>query len=600
MAKTGQEIAADRLLRDSELYALDARNSRLNDQSNSERITDTEQFDNLYAGRWDVAFPDETTESLPPMVMNLPQVAADEFARLVAETAPQLRYEPGGKGTEEIDAAYQVERIGQTHWLANDGEDLLIPQLGLDMASTGMIALTVGQDTELSDYPVLTRMDPRGVYPTFAHNRLVDAIVVTRMTWRQAEAQFGRDAMAPWGEQQRKDFEIEVIELYEKDSVTTVIARVGQEGGTNKAFDGYELRRWDHGLGTPSIAIATLPQADGRIRGMYNNIAGIVLAQNRIFNLQLDYADQLVYAPWFAHDVENDTARPGPGTVFRGRTAESKMQRLAPAGENPQLFGLLEMLERQGRGGAAYPAQRQGEVTQSIASASFVNSTLGQFTTQIKFGQKRAALLRKTIHELMYRIDRKFLDFEKPLLVPSDTGKYSPSKDIPDLGPKSRCRLRIAYGAGAGLDALNKKAALHADLDKGLVSQETAREQLDYVMDPSGEGQKVERERVRDALLARITQDPNVGVDLLMRYAALLNSGDDLMGASEKMSAIEEQARAEQQAGVAQGAGPVAPGAGTPPSEPTPEQYAAGAAGPAGPQPPQAPPSNILVRQPGA
>jgi len=188
----------------------------------------------------------------------------------------------------------------------------------------------------------------------------------------------------------------------------------------------------------------------------------------------------------------------------------------------------------------------------SIASASFVNSTMGNLTTMVKAGQKEIARLWRRRNTLALEIDEKFCSKgQKPLMITSgDFSTYSTS----DIG--GDYSNMVVYGAGAGLDALNKKAAIAQDVNLGIASKKTAMEQTDYITDPQGEAQEIEKEAVTTALMQRILTDPNVGTDLLMNLAQLLAAGKSLLEAASIMAATQEQERVMQQQMAQAGAGP--------------------------------------------
>jgi len=593
------DLIAVRASRENEQYVLDTRNDKVTDEYITDWKKRTSDIDNLYAGRLDVVFPNEVVEQLPPTVMNIVQIGLDETARLVSETSPQLRSEPASTSDEDILPAYKREAIGQTQWLANDGEDILVPLLALDIAATGLTFVAASKGDV---YPTATVLDPRGCIPEFVNNKLVSLLVVTRYRARQLKSIMGEDFDGTFTPSEIANCaEAELLQWYDAKQV---VSQVVLKAANSSAYAAAELpsKTWVHELGEIPVAWGRNPTADRAFRGLFDQIKGIFLSQNRIFQLQVDYADQQVYSPWLAVDIENDTDPPGPTVIYRGRSEMSKMERVSPGGSNPGLFNLLEYLERQARGGAAYPQQRQGEVGQSIASASFVHSTLGQLTTQIKFCQKQIGFLRQNLHRIFCKIERRWLDESKPLLIASGRfGQYKPSEDLREVE-----NFRIIYGAGAGLDALNKKQAIQMDVSSGISSLETAMEQTDYITDVSGEKQKRQKELVENALLQRMVTDPNIGIDLLMRVAEILSRGHNVIEAAAMLASLEEAHRnQEQAAATAAAAGPPGAGGGSLPAGQAPpttaDQYAAAQATPPPGSQVTAPPphiSNIAVRTP--
>lgn len=588
--------------RENELALHDVRNSRTGDEFQSDWKNRSEVFDDLYAGRWMKVWPDEFTEQDEPLTGNIVQVGSDDMASLVAESAPMTRIDPRGDDQVAIDLAYLEEQIAQSYWDYNEGDELLNVPLAYDLIGPGaaFVAVTKEKDCE---YPVYTRLNPRGCYPTWVRGKLHDLLVVTRMKPREAEATYGfkLDNLFSSVTGTSNVREIEILDFYTK---THVHRSVGIKGTDGKLTESRALGvAWEHKLGRVPVAATALWGGDGAVRGLFDQTKGILWAQNRLMSLIVDYADQEVYSPWFAYDIINDRDLPGPKTVYRGRTPDAKIMRVAPAGSNPQLFAVLEYLERQARTNASYPAQRQGHVDNSIASAAFVDRTLGQMATTVKKIQRKVAFVRRQLIELAFAVDREHLDVEKPLLSPIlDRTEYKPGTDVPKV-----YRCRVLYGAGAGLDALNKKNALHMDLSAGVISLETTREQTEYLLKPAEEGKKRAKELVADALLQRLVTDPNAGLSTLMRFGSLLEQGRTVLEAADMMADLQE--KEEREAAAAQqgaGGGVLEQGA-APPSE---EALARGAMPPEASQVglgtgkgspvrlPSPPTSQVIVRPP--
>jgi hypothetical protein len=507
--------------------------------------------------------------------MNIVEVGLTETSRLTAETTPSLRSEPKSTSQRDVDEAYKREAGAATHWIANSGEELIVPYVALDHAATGLsfVAVSPGNRKRGFDYPRFTVIDPRGCVPEFVNGELASLLVITRMKKHQISRYLGGEPASSYFSEQElaKCVEVELLQWYDDERV---VSQLTLKDGQSFAYAAAELpyETWEHGLGEIPVAFTRNPTHDRAYRGYFDQVKHIFLNQNRLFQLQVDYADQQVYSPWLAVDIENDTDLAGPDTIYRGRSEIARMERVSPAGSNPQLFALLEFLSRQARGGAAYPEQRQGEVGQSIASASFVHSTLGQLTSQIKAGQRQIAFMRQTLHRIACKIDRKHMNFTKPLLVASGKfGDYKPSEMWREVE-----RFRVTYGAGAGLDAINKKQAISADVSLGLTSIETAMEATDYIIDVAGEKQKKQLEQVDAAILQRTITDPNVGVDLLMRIRERMALGKTIGEAATELASLEEQDRRERElaASGTSGAGGAPPVEGAPVSA---EELAVGA-----------------------
>jgi len=548
-------------------------------ESNSDWKSRIRKVRALYRGDWEEAFPDGTVRIDLPKTSNPVQTGLDDLSRLTSENEARHHCEPANASQEAILNAELREHILDTYWFHNEGEELA-PQLVFDLAGTGGCFMSVTARSEF-DYPLFTRLDPDCSYPDIVNGILVTFLYAQRMKARHVKALYGIDYTAErLGASDTSD--VEIVDYYDTSVHMRGAVLMGSDGGV-RSGSARVINRTQHDLGCVPVAWAKLKSLDGAWRGIYDQAGGSMLARNRILQLTLDYADQLVYSPLFAHDVENDRDPPAPKTIYRLRTPEGKIGRVAPAGNNPELFQLMEYLDREGRTGTMQPAARAGEVSQSIASAAFVTSTLGQLTSLIRVLQREVGSLRQRANRIAMKIDTEFLDFNKPLML--NAGKratYTPGAAIAE-----RYDHRVLYGAGAGLDALNKKVALLQDLGARLISRDTARDQLDYLGDKVSEELKVDRELVGDALTQRLATEKDLSV--LMNMLRLMISGQSFAEASGVMAPLVDQQM--QQAmlppGAPQPGGVPPPGAeGLPPGVPPDQAQQALMAGATGGPPP--------------
>lgn len=609
-----EQIVAELNSREYGKYVFSGRWDRGTDDFFSRWKDQVDENDQMYRGEWTHLWPNGVAEQVKPVVTNLNQVMIDDLGRLVVEVQPQITCDPGGNEQPLISDAYLRQGILYTYSFVNDAEALNHLE-ALDLGQTG-IALEAVLMKEEDDYPTFTRIDPRGAYPRFYNEQLIDCVVVQRMSADMAKAALKFELNEYFtSEEYSRCEEVEIIDWYDSERVCRVMALYQNKSVSRTAgFAQNTTNVWVHGAkdqqGKPAVPLAwgKMKTADGAIRGLVDQIKGVSMAQNRLLQLAVSYSEQLVYSPFYAFDIENDKDKPGPSTIYRGRSENAKMMRIPPAGTNPEVFSIMEYLERQARAGANFPAQRGGDIHQSIASASFVNSSLGSLTTMVKAVQKEVARLWQRRNALALMFDEMVSalagksDVEKTLHVTSGENKaYKPSQ----IG--GRYVNRVTYGAGAGLDALNKKQALAQDVTLGLASKETAREQTDYMLDPGGESQKIAKEMVGEAILQRLLTDPQVGADMLMRLAMLLETGMSITKASAELASDAEQERvareaAAQAAAAGAGAPPSAPGAAAeaPTGMQNPEAAPAGSPGAGGEYtPPNQPLANVIVKQPG-
>jgi hypothetical protein len=143
-----------------------------------------------------------------------------------------------------------------------------------------------------------------------------------------------------------------------------------------------------------------------------------------------------------------------------------------------------------------------------------VAATQGQLSSVVREVEKYLGTLREQATTTAFKLDEKYLDFEKPLMtdVPfGRTNKYVPSKAIDGV-----YKVKAIWGASAGLDRLNADVRLLQFHGAGLVSQETARENIEFIDDPEVEASRWEREQVEKALLQKFVGDPNAPFDIVL------------------------------------------------------------------------------------
>lgn len=537
----------------------------------------------LYGGKWEVVYPNETSIVGKPKVMNLVQVGMDDLSRLVNEVKPQVKVKPLSQKRKDVDSAFLKVKAYETYWLANKGPRI-VPNFALDLEGSGFAAFSVYADREISKHPILTRLDPYACFPTIENETLLDLVVRSKMKAMHAERLLHTKLNF------HPTADVEVIEYYDDLQIVRFVAERNALGGIDTAV---ETDRRIHELDFVPVAWTRLPTYDGTYRGIFDQVGDTLLAQNRILQLMLDYSQQQVYSPWRYKDVENPDDPPGPNTKYHLLTDNALMERIPPAGSSPMLLDMLQFLDDAVRGGTAYPRSRQGTIPQSIASASFVSATLGQLATTVKAIQGCIGDMRQMGNEYAAKIDKKFLNFEKPLLLSSDeTKQYNPETLFADEDFNNS----VLYGAGAGLDAVNKKLALLQDVQAKLVSRKTAMEQIDYLGDVKAEIDQINAEMFQEVF----GQKSALGADMLLltNIINLFGQGKSLEDIAGILAQFIEEQQAQQaqaaQAATAPTGAPPGPAPTAPPAAEAQQALEKGSVGPVPVGPVEAPKANTF------
>jgi hypothetical protein len=193
-----------------------------------------------------------------------------------------------------------------------------------------------------------------------------------------------------------------------------------------------------------------------------------------------------------------------------------------------QTVGLaLQLNDRAIRGGTSYPASRQGDVRQSIASAAFVASTQGERSSLMRYIQEHhLAKLRREQTEIDFSVDREYLDFDKP--IPSRGGPkkaYRPSKVL-----KKEYRPYVTYG-GAGLDRLNQTVMWEQLVGTGLADPETAISMHPDMKNAHEILRRVSLFRGKDIFEQKLQAQASLGASA--RYVELLADGKEWVEAAK-------------------------------------------------------------------
>ena len=561
--------------------------------------------DALFRGDWSEVFGDESTIAQMPHVMNLVQVGMNDIATLVVEATPAVKCLPDKETKGAEDKANIREAIADTYWQVNGGE-ALIPQLAMDIAGAGFACLVAYPDAD-SKYPCVQRINPRFAYPDVRHGKLLDLLVVETINARQIPHIFPNLNLPFVPEAVNETMEI--IQYYSKDECLQALSwspitatRDGPVVGPRQAkiIDRWHPMDKDGNPYLPAV-LCQLESFDGEFRGMFDQVAGSLRTKDRIVKQMVDYTDRFVYPSMKSKGLLNPQEKPGPFAHFRlnEQVDGADIGYVEPPGPAPQIFSILEYLDKENRGGVAYPSARQGEVSQSQASGSFVASTQGQLSSVVRNIQRLLGRLRSDLNEVWFKIDEAALDEEKPLVRPiGQKTKYLPSRDIGGMYINS-----IVYGASAGLNREAADVRLMQFAGASIISSDTVRENVDFIADPRAEGNKVAMQQTEAALTQKLFGEGSIqDLQKLLVYQA---AGDSLSDALVKL-AKEQQAAAPAAPAAPEGmpSGAEAEAAG--PGAVSADQQAlenggipqGGAGQPVTPIPP--PMENILVQQPPA
>lgn len=513
------------------------------------------KFDTVYGGNLLGLQPEENTLENEPFVENKLKNAAHDIKRLAREARGTAVFTKEGEDAESATRAKMRSVITETIWQEGGGTDIE-GLMYLDAIAGGFTAVAVYKNDD-SDYPQFLRLNPRFAYPTVVNGRLRDMFYIESMKERQAAALFP-DLKLDAKPGNTKS--VEVVMSFDREEVCQAV--VFEVGNTKRADI---VSRWEHGLGRVPVAFRALDTADDRFRGLLDQLAGPLRARNRAVRLMIDYLEDMVHAPYEERGILNSDIAPGPTTVYhhdRDDERETFMRRVPPAAPAVAVFGLLNYLDSQEQSEGFQPPARVGTVRQSIASGSFVESTQGALSSVVLELQDVVARVRVEANKVALMIDERHLNREKPLVrAVGQKTTYKPKRDV-----KGWYYHKVMYGAAAGLDRREADSRILQHMGAGLINEDIARENIDYIENDTNIQDDVDRSLLRKVMFQKLVSDPNVPFSALAQIEQEMGRGksryDALKEVLPEILRREEEARQAVQApaGAPAGGVPAAPG----------------------------------------
>jgi hypothetical protein len=261
------------------------------------------------------------------------------------------------------------------------------------------------------------------------------------------------------------------------------------------------LRRAKNPIGMLSVIVARRPGLDmDDPRGQFDDVLWAQIARARFSMLAMEAAEKSVQAPLVLPNDVSEFAF-GPDSVIRTNNPAG-VRRVALELPNGA-FVEQQLLEQEMRMGARYPEGRSGNIDASIITGSGVQALLGGFDSQVKAGQQILAETFQKVIELCFHIDQTLFNEEKMMAGVYQGAPYEitylPSKDI-----KSDYSIQVRYGVMAGLDPSRALIFSLQALQAGLLSREFVMSELPWSMNVGLEKDRIDVERMRDALAGSI------------------------------------------------------------------------------------------------
>lgn len=446
------------------------------------------------------------------VVNNLADQMPRDVGRLANEVKPTFRAPELGEGLHYETEARVRASIGRGYFEVNRF-DSVRPVLVMDLLRAGA-AFIVHWTQSGNDYPLLMRVDPVNAFPDILEGQVQDLLVSTNVKARIVDRKFPMlKLLARLGEEYDEDSTVEVIDYYSPEGCFKAVS--APSFGTPIV-----ISRYNPDIRIVPVSFGMLPSPSGEFRGLIDQIAPGLRAKDKMVKDLMEYAHEMVYAPFEQKGIINGDTPPGPDVIYQHdptATTETFIRRVSPATSNPQVLGTVEFLDNEQRQQIAYPATRQGQVPVSQGSGSFINATQGQLTSLVREAQRIVTDMQQDSARIMFRLDKAKLNYEKPLWKHIKKKKvYLPERDIDDD------RLEVTLGFGSGLDELNATVQHLQIYGTGVYPAKRMLASFSFVDDPEGyieERQLEELDRVR---LQRFAGDPTTSMEFISMVSRVM------------------------------------------------------------------------------
>ena len=174
-----------------------------------------------------------------------------------------------------------------------------------------------------------------------------------------------------------------------------------------------------------------------------------------------------------------------------------------------------EMARRQGK----HPANRAGEASASIVSATGERQLLGSFNAELAQAQIDIAGMLRMVTQRTAHLDEIFCPGKKTI-EGFESGKAFEETYDPTTLWSGDYRMQVSYGPANGLDAQNLLVRLSTGRNLGALSKRSFMTQSGLVEDPLQEEREMTLEMVTDATLALMVQQAQAGNPTILQNLA--------------------------------------------------------------------------------
>jgi hypothetical protein len=473
---------------------------------------------NVATGEWTTEWPDLSTTPEAPTIANQVEIGINHWSAIGGAILPSVKVplnKTADRRTEKT-AVRKRERRVREIWESSNMSELSSLWWG-DYSGGGSAIMGAWMNFEEEDLekrnPYAMRFDPRHTYPLKDNNgNITELLVARRISKAEVAAMFPQ-----WADifKRSDDEDIEEWFWYKKDRVMYQIVDISAKG--RKANRNLTLVDMEWDLGFVPAWEVMLPTFDGQRRGIFDQSIHILRTMQRLMLMTILSTEEHAFPAIASFDVVNPEAF-GPGADIRYRSAEGRIERLGPSSH----FDVKDLVVRLGEEASKQshlPQQLTGDPGASIVSARGIMASMGALDARLAVAHKQFEVGMGKLSGFLLAMDEQFANVEKTIV-----GDLRDTSDAEDYFPEKHVAgawiVNCTYGIGAGSDPSNIEMRLNMNMSNGLLSKETARNQLPFLQDPDGEPLKQFREMMQESVAAGILAMAQEG-DLTLAAKAL-------------------------------------------------------------------------------
>jgi hypothetical protein len=460
-----------------------------------------------------------------------------------------------------------MERMAVGYLDASQIELLTIRTL-MDLAAYGMVSWVVMLNEE-SGTPYFQWRDPRTCFPEPGYTTMdstrramfVRELYATQLPeeWRlkvQARIPSLFDRSAAYVNDQK----VQLVEYYTEEEV--LVSALYREGrgvpGGKLTYIPVELERRPTIGGVCPVIVGQRITLDHEPRGQFDQVVKVMQAHIRLMGLTMDYADQAVYSDIYVSDLIGEMPFGGGSYIQLGPNGQ--IGRVPPAVSSFTVFEQLNQLVEYIHLGARWPKVRPGEVSQSIASAKFLEASAGMMNTVIRTYH----LIMKRLLEQAMRVAFKQDKEAGRARVVSGVLKnqqFMLDRDKEDIDLNSH--ISVEYGMGLGRDPAQSLVLAIQAHQAGFISTEFVQENFEGITDVGLERERIDIQQMRQMAFARLMQGLEAGEipeTALIKIAKARQNGEEIFDLFDRYIAKPKEEQMAAQIPNGMGGRPGMPG----------------------------------------